>query len=277
MRTIVRVILFVLAYIGPAGPQGPPDLEAERKEITLVVTSCIGWATEGWHHCGPAHNEAVVPLLLITAQSLPLRTAWRGSHVNVMPTLLDLMAFPRADRPARYASSLVGPPLSGNGTAGTWRCAVPAWAHTSCPSMACRESPRRTPGGREAGVWQRVGQAVGARAQAEQRVVDAEGQRHEGSIEPGLGGFAPEPTRASFFSMGGASVIVAPSARPAIHAQERLEIEVDELGSDQIVETIRILLLRGVIAVGGARREHHLDVQARGAAARRQGAGRMRL
>ena len=61
-------------------------------------------------HCLTTKDEANVPLFIIAEPpSLPgADTAFKASHANIFPTILDLMKIPEADRTANYALSLTG-------------------------------------------------------------------------------------------------------------------------------------------------------------------------
>jgi glucan phosphoethanolaminetransferase (alkaline phosphatase superfamily) len=62
---------------------------------------------EWWLHGGNSQQEARVPILLITQQSLSVDSAYQASHYNLFPTLLDLIAFPQSERPHSYPLSLL--------------------------------------------------------------------------------------------------------------------------------------------------------------------------
>jgi glucan phosphoethanolaminetransferase (alkaline phosphatase superfamily) len=55
----------------------------------------------------PAWQSFAVPLLMFGEDRPDVDVAYRASHVNVFPTLLDLMGVPGAPRPAAYGRSLL--------------------------------------------------------------------------------------------------------------------------------------------------------------------------
>lgn len=87
-----------------------PD-SALLQNTAIIYTSDHGQTLsehgETWFHCESTHNEAVVPLLLITAADLSVDTAYKASHFNVFATLLDLMGVPPEQRALDYAPSLL--------------------------------------------------------------------------------------------------------------------------------------------------------------------------
>jgi glucan phosphoethanolaminetransferase (alkaline phosphatase superfamily) len=80
---------------------------------TIIYTSDHGQTLsdhqETTTHCGASRNEALVPLFMITTQFHP-QTSYRASHANLFATLLDIMAFPEAERHYVYAPSLLQAP-----------------------------------------------------------------------------------------------------------------------------------------------------------------------
>jgi glucan phosphoethanolaminetransferase (alkaline phosphatase superfamily) len=87
------------------GPDGLPD------GTILVYTSDHGQTLsengESWPHSGNTRNEACVPLFIISPKQLHLDTAYKASHANIFPTLLDLMQVPEKNRIYPYAISLL--------------------------------------------------------------------------------------------------------------------------------------------------------------------------
>ncbi|MCB0033014.1 MAG: sulfatase-like hydrolase/transferase, partial [Anaerolineales bacterium] len=62
---------------------------------------------EEWYHCKASYNEAVVPLILLTAQDLKIDTSYKASHFNIFTTLLDLMGVPETQYALPYPPSLL--------------------------------------------------------------------------------------------------------------------------------------------------------------------------
>jgi glucan phosphoethanolaminetransferase (alkaline phosphatase superfamily) len=60
-------------------------------------------------HCGTTKDEAIVPIFMIAQPHLlpGVDTGFKASHVNIFPTLLDLMEFPENQRQYNYALSLL--------------------------------------------------------------------------------------------------------------------------------------------------------------------------
>jgi glucan phosphoethanolaminetransferase (alkaline phosphatase superfamily) len=86
-----------------------PDVD-DLQNTTYLYTSDHGQTLlqdgETWLHCGNTRNEAIVPLLMISAADYDLNTAYRASHFNIFATLLDLMAVPEQARRHDYPLSL---------------------------------------------------------------------------------------------------------------------------------------------------------------------------
>jgi glucan phosphoethanolaminetransferase (alkaline phosphatase superfamily) len=85
------------------GPDGLAD-------TTIVYTSDHGETlldhASRTPHCGFTRNEAIVPLFMIGGPPAA-DTAYRASHPNIFPTLLDLMGVPDGLRQRPYALSLL--------------------------------------------------------------------------------------------------------------------------------------------------------------------------
>jgi glucan phosphoethanolaminetransferase (alkaline phosphatase superfamily) len=86
------------------------DPEAPAASTVILYTSDHGQtlAEDGatWSHSGSTRNEANVPLFLISNSRYDFDTSYRASHSNILPTLLDLMSFPEAERNHAYNLSL---------------------------------------------------------------------------------------------------------------------------------------------------------------------------
>ena len=78
---------------------------------TFVYTSDHGQTLnengETWPHSGPTRNEAMVPILIIQKDILPVNSNYLASHFNLFSTLLDLMSVPETARVYPYALSLL--------------------------------------------------------------------------------------------------------------------------------------------------------------------------
>lgn len=62
---------------------------------------------EIYSHCGANSKEAIVPLLMFGKVETFVDTKYKASHVNIFPTILDLMNYPESDRKYKYAKSLL--------------------------------------------------------------------------------------------------------------------------------------------------------------------------
>lgn len=90
------------------------DIRHRRYSNVFVYTSDHGQTLsehgERHTHCRTSMltfpTEANVPLFLITLEPLSTDTRYRASHSNILPTLLDLMNFPKAERHYSYDLSL---------------------------------------------------------------------------------------------------------------------------------------------------------------------------
>jgi glucan phosphoethanolaminetransferase (alkaline phosphatase superfamily) len=58
-------------------------------------------------HCGNSKNESNVPLFIIGGNDLKINPDYKASHINLFPTLLDLMEVPSEMRKYNYADSLL--------------------------------------------------------------------------------------------------------------------------------------------------------------------------
>ncbi|MGI9035060.1 MAG: sulfatase-like hydrolase/transferase [Pyrinomonadaceae bacterium] len=58
-------------------------------------------------HGGMTKNEAAVPLFIISQDNLKIDTAYKASHQNIFPTILDLLGYPQEMREGSFAPSLL--------------------------------------------------------------------------------------------------------------------------------------------------------------------------
>jgi len=87
-----------------------PDLK-ELPNTLIVYTSDHGDTLqehgETWSHCHNTDPEATVPLFIVGKLDHSVDTGYSASHVNIMPTILDLMQVPESKRSQTYAPSLL--------------------------------------------------------------------------------------------------------------------------------------------------------------------------
>lgn len=91
------------------------NIENWRNRNVLIYTSDHGQTLsengEQHTHCGTtnttAATEAMVPLFIINREAMSVDAGYRARHANIFATLLDFMQFPRAERRAFYALSLL--------------------------------------------------------------------------------------------------------------------------------------------------------------------------
>ncbi len=62
---------------------------------------------ETWTHCVGTPNELLVPIFIISSMPVAVNLDRPATHFNIFTTLLDLMAFPEAERDYDYAPSLL--------------------------------------------------------------------------------------------------------------------------------------------------------------------------
>lgn len=64
---------------------------------------------ETWPQTGPTHNEAKIPIIIISARPFVVDTDFKAGHQNLFATLLDLMQVPDSSRVYSYSPSLLQP------------------------------------------------------------------------------------------------------------------------------------------------------------------------
>ncbi len=86
-----------------------PDMEPLPQTV-LLYTSDHGQTLqehgETWSHCHNSAPEANVPLFILGRINPVPDTQYHASHMNILPTLLDLMDVPQEFRKEQYAPSL---------------------------------------------------------------------------------------------------------------------------------------------------------------------------